>query len=94
MTVEFGYRTGRKDLSAFPKVIRGWGKAIEHYCEQGDFDAAYYHNERASLSMLAGGAWLAGGSALEEFPATKGWGKSSRGHIHLSARTALRLVTR
>ena len=71
-------------------VIGGWFKAQERYVLQVD-EAPWAFNERASISQLAAGCWLAGGSALEEFSTSKGHhdrrylcGRTGRGDVYLS----------
>lgn len=53
-------------------VLDGWITATENYCQftQGK-DVPYFYNERANVSVLAAGAWIAGGIALEEYQASK-----------------------
>jgi hypothetical protein len=65
-----GYIAG--PLPALAPVLRKWIRVNEEYFDRcmGE-DAAWWFNERASLSTLAAAAWLAGGIALEEYTTAK-----------------------
>jgi hypothetical protein len=52
-------------------LILGWFAAIQRYCTWGRYDAPYWWNERANVSLLAGAAWLSGAAALEEYHTEK-----------------------
>jgi hypothetical protein len=65
-------RTGDGNESGLRKLLKGWSIATEKYCEaMGGGEAPFFFNERANISMLAAGAWLQGGVALEEYSASK-----------------------
>ncbi|WP_419307911.1 hypothetical protein J8402_04270 [Chromohalobacter israelensis] len=59
-------------------LLESWLGALDEYSrlhrEFGIDDNPWWHNERASISLLAGAAWRKGWVALEEF------GTSKRGH--------------
>jgi len=75
----------RKQAKFLEPLVIGWTSAIERYAKMwGEEDAAYYYNERANLSLLAGGAWISGWIGLEEFGSQKKRGtKKSSGRIDL-----------
>ncbi|WP_249977586.1 hypothetical protein [Vreelandella olivaria] len=73
---------GDQELHA---LLRAWIDAQHEYSAlHSSFDLVengWWHNERASISLLAGAAWKSGWVALEEFGATK------RGHRENEERT-------
>lgn len=52
------------------KVLSAWVHLNSAFFTATD-DAAWWYNERASISILAAAAWTAGGVALEEFSTRK-----------------------
>ena len=59
-----------KRVRKLKPILRGWIRAIGHYCcEVGE--PPYYYNERANISLLAAGAWEAGAAVLEEYQTSK-----------------------
>jgi len=81
----FGFHTWDRHLNWLEPVIRGWETVIKYSCNRDPKDPFYYYNERANISLLAGGAWEAGFLALEEYSAEKrkvqnpqeiGWGRT------------------
>jgi len=83
----FGYEGQGLPLS----VLKGWWQALEKYSSDPEIDEApWAFNERASISMLAAGCWLAGGVALEEYSTDKNHpdrrvkaGRTGRGDLFL-----------
>lgn len=62
----------------FQSILDRWIDLINHYTENiADKDAAYWYNERATLSVLAGAAWKCDYFALEEFCHPKATCKTS-----------------
>jgi hypothetical protein len=59
------------------KILLMWAKLNEQFFIQTG-DGSWWYNERASISVLAAVAWMAGGVALEEFSAKKKLGKKER----------------
>ena len=51
-------------------ILKGWFRAQKRYVKAVD-EACWAYNERASISVLTAGVWLAKGVALEEFSAGK-----------------------
>lgn len=74
--VAFGYKALDERTEPLIPYLRGWRTAINRYIAVHEGEPPYYFNERASLSMLAAGAWLSGATALEEYGTYKGWGSS------------------
>jgi len=67
-------------IGPFPKFAKFLAKWVELVkdSEWGPKDAPWWYNERASVSLLAGAAWLADGWAFEEFAIRKGRTRSRR----------------
>jgi hypothetical protein len=66
-------------LRRIAPLISGWIEAVEDLSEAwGDVDAPYFYNERANVSLLAGGAWKMGYQALEEYRSPKRGRESSQ----------------
>ncbi|MBY5533677.1 hypothetical protein HFO58_10960 [Rhizobium leguminosarum] len=56
----------------FERLLKGWGRAVSAYIEQvGRIEAPYYFNERSNVSLLAAGAWIMKGVAVEEYPVSR-----------------------
>ena len=60
------------------QLLQGWKKSIDRYLRNVDKatgqsfgDAPWWYNERTSISVLAGAAWINQWSALEEYSTTK-----------------------
>jgi hypothetical protein len=64
-----GYADGGK-FGNLEKILWSWVKLNEQFFIQSR-DGSWWYNERASISILAAAAWMAGGIALEEFSAKK-----------------------
>jgi hypothetical protein len=64
-----GYADGGK-FGNLEKILWKWVKLNERFFIQTG-DGPWWYNERASISVLAAAAWMAGGVALEEFSAKK-----------------------
>jgi len=64
-------------LPMFAKFLAKWVELAKDP-EWGRKDAPWWYNERASVSLLAGAAWLADGRAFEEFAIKKGRTRSRR----------------
>jgi hypothetical protein len=78
------YKRVNARFSDFDAVIDGWFKAITRCCTAwGVRDAPYWHGERANVSLFAGGAWLAGGSAVEEYAVKRDSGNSGRCDLYV-----------
>ena len=91
MKINGGLRLHDSRAKPLISLLKGWVYAIERYAQtmKGD-DAAYYYNERASLSVLASGAWVSNGIALEEYRNSKGRGnerKIGRADLYVSYRS-------
>lgn len=59
-------------------LLQGWKKSIDRYLSNVEkatgescCDAPWWYNERTSISVLAGAAWINQWSALEEYSTTK-----------------------
>jgi hypothetical protein len=60
------------ELRGLHRLLVSWADAQRDYCRAHPDDNAWWYNERASLSTLAGAAWrLKGWTALEEFSTSK-----------------------
>ena len=74
-------------LSAMEPLIDCWFRALKRYVDNcAEDDAPYWHTERASISILAGAAWLSGASALEEYHTEKTYSdgtKRGRGDLYI-----------
>lgn len=57
-------------IKSIKKILREWIKLNNQYFISTR-DAAWWYNERASISILAAAAWAAGGVSLEEFSTRK-----------------------
>lgn len=65
-----GFQSPRSE--GLSRALREWIKCNEDYCCALDWrDAAWWYNERASLSTFSAAVWRAGGIALEEFSTKK-----------------------
>lgn len=70
-------RTNPKNI-LWENIMNSWISINREYIEDwhddnGNFnDCAYWYNERASVSILAGAIWRKGGVCLEEFSSVKG----------------------
>ena len=55
-------------------ILENWFVVLRRFLDQrgAEKDNAWWYNERASVGTLAAAAWLAGGTALEEYSAIKG----------------------
>ena len=74
-----GYYVHGSDLSwPLKKIFINWRKILEDQRYYEKSNAAWWYNERASLSQLAGSVWKAGGYVLEEYSNLK-WGKKRKG---------------
>ena len=72
----FGHQLNNARARFLIPLIEGWGEAIDRFATWfKDDDVPYWYNERANISMLNAGAWLAGYVGIEEFAITKGWGE-------------------
>jgi hypothetical protein len=70
-----GYTSPTKFTEPLVPLIEGWIRATRRYTKlHGGDDAPYYYNERANISLMAAGAWLTGGAAVEEFGTIRGHG--------------------
>ena len=68
----------RTPLIALQPVLLNWIQLLEDYADASQGDAAYWWNERASVSTLAGAAWrTAGWIALEEYRTYKATSKTT-----------------
>lgn len=61
-----------KELAPFQPILEEWTKCVQEYidCWEGG-DLPYWYNERANVSVLAGAAWRAGFTAIEEYQIKK-----------------------
>jgi len=79
------FRPGNRE--ALTALLEGWIKATAKYSKaSGDSEAGYFWGERASISILAAGAWLADGVALEEYQTEKtraGIGQNGRADLYV-----------
>jgi hypothetical protein len=71
----YGHQGKGVAYEAFRPILDGWHEAMRrysriHHDDDGD-DAGYFTNERANISFLAAGAWIAGFGALEEYVSPK-----------------------
>lgn len=59
-------------LIPFQPILEEWTKCVQEYidCWEGG-DLPYWYNERANVSVLAGAAWRAGFTAIEEYQIKK-----------------------
>jgi hypothetical protein len=87
MNLGKGVEINNKKLSILQPVFNQWINNVTKYCSTplgNEPDAPYWYNERTTLSTLAGAVWAAGGVALEEYRATKGYGRDEwEGRIDL-----------
>ncbi len=61
------------------RALREWTRCILDYSRALEWkDAAWWYNERASLSTFSAAVWRAGGVALEEYSTLKRWGRARR----------------
>ncbi|WP_417333980.1 hypothetical protein [Halarcobacter sp.] len=73
----FGFKTEIKaENSLWKNIMYSWlsinREYIEDWYSNGTYeDCAYWYNERASLSILAGAIWRRGGVCLEEYCSIK-----------------------
>lgn len=67
-------------LKAWEPVLRKWFDVLDTYhAAQEPPDVAYWYNERATLSTLAGALWLSGSVVLEEYRTARGAGGPDAG---------------
>ena len=60
------------DLEFFSPIAESWAKCVQEYVTVWDgSDLPYWYNERANVSILAGGAWRSGFTAIEEYQVEK-----------------------
>lgn len=66
----------RDDFRVWKKPLCEWFKVLDEYLEAnpGEPDVAYWHNERATLSTVAGALWRSGFIVLEEYRTLRGGG--------------------
>ncbi len=69
MSRRYGVEVFDKKLAWLVGAVQGWHIANDRYLKLKD--VPYWYNERACVSLLAGGAWLAGYVAMEEYSETK-----------------------
>lgn len=90
VTMNSGTKFGPGNREALTALLEGWIKATAKYSKaSGDSEAGYFWGERASISILAAGAWLADGVALEEYPTEKtreGIAKNGRADLYVHIR--------
>ncbi|MEK1941642.1 MAG: hypothetical protein AAAB16_14830 [Pseudomonas sp.] len=59
-------------LQPLSPVLRSWIACVQRYIDVWDGDdLPYWYNERANISILAGAAWKADWTAIEEYQITK-----------------------
>jgi hypothetical protein len=70
-----------KTLAGWEAPLRRWFGVLDQYRDAAhtEPDVAYWYNERATLSTLAGALWLSGCMVLEEYRTVRG-GDGSRAH--------------
>ena len=62
-----------REIPALEPVLQSWINAQREYLKAcGDDDPPWDYGERSCIGFLAGGVWLSGGVALEEWGAKKG----------------------
>ena len=59
------------------ELVRKWRSS-----SNGHGDVPWWYNERANLSVFAGGVWRSGGRAFEEFSFKKRKIRKTTGHLH------------
>ncbi|BCP53349.1 hypothetical protein K32_19660 [Kaistia sp. 32K] len=70
--IESGVEFKGRNKGALTRLFVGWIEAVTKYSRaMRDDDAGYYYGERANVSLLAAGAWLVDGIALEEYASEK-----------------------
>jgi len=62
-------------LRLFRPLLNNWITANVRFVRYWQGDLPWWYNERASISVLAGAAWMTGGLAFEEYTAPKRTGK-------------------
>ena len=66
------FKSEDSKLSVIKPVLKSWIKIVEEYSTKMDWDACYWYNERANISVLSGAAWKTPSwLALEEFGTVK-----------------------
>lgn len=71
MKIEEGFWAREKN-SPLLTLLEGWSDATKKYCKCLDgTEAPFFFNERANVSILAAGAWLKKGIAIEEYQSIK-----------------------
>lgn len=72
MDYEHGHTQPSQGLRWLLPVIKGWIKANRRYARMmKGADALYWFNERASVSTLEAGAWVAKRCAIKEYTSPK-----------------------
>lgn len=67
----FHYCVKYKKLKNLETILAQWIKIHKSFCSRFEDDSLYWHNERASISTLAGAVWKCGEVCLEEYGALK-----------------------
>ena len=67
----------RANIPGWPRLLKQWFWILNRWEEADGEDAAYWYNERATTSTLAGAVWKCKGFALEEYRCSRLYGKKA-----------------
>ena len=73
----YDYHVKYRPLRHLEPILKRWHDINVEYCDKYE-DAMYWYTERTNVGALSTAVWLSGSQALEEFSATRGFGKDQR----------------